>query len=73
MKYVVVDYYESPYIVGYADNIKEAKQIEQQHNEDTDGECRTEIISLGSISARVKVGDTYGQEFNGRTTQAEKR
>ena len=54
MKYVVVDYYESPYIVGYADNIKEAKQIEQQHNEDTDGECRTEIISLGSISARVQ-------------------
>lgn len=65
MEYVVIDYYENPYVVGYADGIEEAKRIEKQHIDDTDGECRTEIISLGSISARVKAGNTYGQEFNG--------
>lgn len=56
MRYVVVDYYESPYVVGDADSMEEAKRIEKQHIDDTDGECRTEIISVGSLSHRVKVG-----------------
>lgn len=43
-KYVVVDYYEEPMTVGYADTLAEAKKIEQNWREDIDGECRTEII-----------------------------
>ena len=46
MKYVVVDYYEgSVDVVGKADTLAEAKKIEQNWREETDGECRTEIIT----------------------------
>lgn len=45
MKYVVVDYYEGFDVVGKADTLAEAKKIEQNWREDTDGECRTEIIT----------------------------
>lgn len=46
MKYVVVDYYEgSADIVGKADTLTEAREIEKNWYEETDGECRTEIIT----------------------------
>lgn len=44
-KYVVVDYYEgSVDVVGKADTLKEAREIEKDWREETDGECMTEII-----------------------------
>lgn len=44
-KYVVVDYYEgSVDVVGKADTLKEAREIEKDWHEETDGECMTEII-----------------------------
>ena len=46
MKYVVVDYYEgSVDVVGKADTLKEAKELESTWHEDTDGECITEILT----------------------------
>ena len=44
MKYVVIDFYEGEEFVGKADTLKEAREIEKDWREETDGECRTEII-----------------------------
>lgn len=42
-RYRLYDYYEKYGVVGYYDDIEEARKAKAQWEDDTDGECDTDI------------------------------